>query len=141
MHGGQFLWIMENEQFRGDISLWTIVLIIINIVIELYFDEHFEFLDWPDNIYINDLTSIDEYTRLTNTIQRQSYITVSGTPFYGSHVGNVQIWLCLTVKGKECFSLPVLIFGSGVKRLMYTCSIQHGFFQNNHLHYLQNPYL
>lgn len=45
MHGGQFLWIMENEQFRGDISLWTIVLIIINIVIELYFDEHFEFLD------------------------------------------------------------------------------------------------
>lgn len=109
--------------------------------IELYFDEHFEFLDWPDNIYINDLTNIDENTRLTNPIQRQSYITVSGTPFYGSHVGNVQIWLCLTVKGKECFSLPVLIFGSGVKRLMYTCSIQHGFFQNNHLHYLQNPYL
>lgn len=99
------------------------------------FDEHFEFLDWPDNIYIN------ENTRLTNTIQRQSYVTVSGTPFYGSHVGNVQIWLCLTVKGKECFSLPVLIFGCGVKRLMYTCSIQHGFFQNNHLHYLQNPYL
>lgn len=42
-------------------------------------------------VYINDLTNIDENTRLTNTIQRQSYITVSGTPFYGSHVGNVQI--------------------------------------------------
>lgn len=108
--------------------------------IELYFDEHFEFLDWPDNIYINDLTNIDKNTRLTNPIQRQSYITVSGTPFYGSHVGSVQIWLYLTVKGKECFSLPVLILGL-VWRDQYTCCIQHGFFQINHLHYLQNPYL
>lgn len=70
--------------------------------IELYFDEHFEFLDWPDNIYINDLTNIDENTRLTNPIQRQSYITVSGTPFYGSHVGSVQIWL-FDSKGQRMF--------------------------------------
>lgn len=49
--------------------------------IELYFDEHFEFLDWLDNIYINDLTNIDENTRLTNTILRQSYITLAVHPF------------------------------------------------------------
>lgn len=36
--------------------------------IEFYFDEYFEFLDWFDNIYINDLINIDENIRLINIV-------------------------------------------------------------------------